>query len=129
MLVIHMASAEAGWIAKVTQTAIPSDLSERLLPGRQDASGDLPPYSADKTILVDACRAARETITKPALAAVENMDAEVPDQRRPMTVRGVLMHLVWHWTYHSGQVGLLRRMWGDRYQWTFDRRVGDPRPS
>jgi uncharacterized damage-inducible protein DinB len=45
-----------------------------------------------------------------------------------MTVRGVLMHLVWHWTYHSGQVGLLRRLWGQgRYKWTFDRRVGDPR--
>ena len=42
-----------------------------------------------------------------------------------MTVRGVLMHLVWHWTYHSGQVGLLRRLWGHaRYKWTFDQNIG-----
>lgn len=32
----------------------------------------------------------------------------------------VLEHLCWHWTYHSGQVGLLRRLVGPRYRWTFE---------
>jgi hypothetical protein len=25
--------------------------------------------------------------------------------------------LAWHWTYHSGQIGLLRLLWGSDYQW------------
>ena len=128
MLTIHMAWAEAGWIARVTQTSIPPELERGLRPGKQDASGDLPPFSATAQQLTDYCRIVRQEITKPALAPVVKIDAEVSDTQRPMTVRGVLMHLVWHWTYHSGQVGLLRRLWGQgRYKWTFDRRVGDPR--
>jgi uncharacterized damage-inducible protein DinB len=132
MLVIHMAWAEAGWIARVTQTAIPAELEQRLLPGRQDNSGDLPAFSAQVASdqLVGWCRRVRQEVTKPALTPVQDVDLEVGTGRRPMTVRGVLMHLVWHWTYHSGQVGLLRRLWGQRrYQWTFDHRIGGQRPS
>ena len=33
--------------------------------------------------------------------------------------RGALGHLHWHWTYHSGQVGLLRVMLGHPYSWKF----------
>jgi uncharacterized damage-inducible protein DinB len=61
----------------------------------------------------------RDEITFPALMTLENIDAVVPDQNRSMTPRGVLMHLVWHWTYHSGQIGLLRALWGSGYNWTF----------
>lgn len=130
MLAIHMAWAEAGWIARVTQAEIPAELHESLRAGKQDASGDLPVSSATVEELVGYCRAVRQQITVPALTLVEDIDAEVADEKRPMTVRGVLMHLIWHWTYHSGQVGLLRRLWGHaqhRYQWTFDKRVGEPR--
>ena len=67
-------------------------------------------------------------IPPPALAVLEDIDAEIDGGSRPLTARGVLMHLVWHWTYHSGQVGLLRRQWGElRYQWTFAQNVGAPR--
>jgi uncharacterized damage-inducible protein DinB len=128
MLVTHMAWAEAGWIARVTRAAIPPGLQEQLLPGKQEASGDLPPSSATVAQLVAYCRSVRQEVTKPALAIVEDMDVEVGDEGRPMTVRGVLMHLVWHWTYHSGQVGLLRRLWGHgRYKWTFDQNIGQAR--
>jgi uncharacterized damage-inducible protein DinB len=71
------------------------------------------------------CRRARQEVTAPALAVLDDVDRVVPDPKRPMTVRGVLMHLIWHWTYHSGQVGLLRRQWGARYQWMFDNTVGN----
>ena len=30
-----------------------------------------------------------------------------------------LQHLAWHWTYHSGQIGLLRKFLGHEYQWQF----------
>jgi uncharacterized damage-inducible protein DinB len=128
MLAVHMAWGEAGWIARVTKAAIPPKLHESLLAGKQNATGDLPASSATVEELIGYCRRVRDEITKPALKLVEDIDVEVGDERRPMTVRGVLMHLVWHWTYHSGQVGLLRRLWGHaRYQWTFDQRIGEPR--
>ena len=128
MLVMHMAWAEALWITRITEASIPAELEGQLLPGKQDSSGDLPPSFTNGDALLVYCRAVREEITKPALVALEDMDTEIHEGSRPMTARGVLMHLVWHWTYHSGQVGLLRRQWGElRYQWTFDRNVGAPR--
>jgi uncharacterized damage-inducible protein DinB len=33
--------------------------------------------------------------------------------------RAALAHLHWHWTYHSGQVGLMRVMLGHPYSWKF----------
>lgn len=31
----------------------------------------------------------------------------------------VIDHLMWHWIYHSGQIGLLRRFFQKRYKWQF----------
>jgi uncharacterized damage-inducible protein DinB len=65
------------------------------------------------------CARVRHEVTLPGLSRIQDLDACLPDDPRQMTVRGVLWHLIWHWTYHSGQVGLLRRLWGSRYKWTF----------
>jgi uncharacterized damage-inducible protein DinB len=119
MLVLHMAWAEAGWLARSAQVTIPSDLEQALQPGGQDATGDLPASSSDPARLIELCRRVRSEVTDPALATLSDIDFEIPDTRRSMTLRQVLMHLVWHWTYHSGQAGLLRRLWGNRYKWTF----------
>ena len=128
MLVVHMAWAEAGWIARVTQAPIPPDLQQRLRPGRQAATGDLSPSSVSVSQQIELCRRVRQEVTRPALRSLTDIDVEITDAQRPMTVRGVLMHLIWHWTYHSGQVGLLRRLWGrSRYQWTFGEQLGTPR--
>jgi uncharacterized damage-inducible protein DinB len=126
MLTIHMAWAEAFWISRITGHPIPPDLQPQILPGRQGPSGDLSPFSAPADQLIELCRRVRQELTYPALSTLHEVDAEIPDEQRPMTARGVLMHVIWHWTYHSGQVGLLRRLWGSRYKWTFDRRVGAP---
>jgi uncharacterized damage-inducible protein DinB len=60
-------------------------------------------------------------VTLPGLSTTIDLDQHLDQSNQAMTVRGVLWHLIWHWTYHSGQVGLLRRLWGSRYKWTFDR--------
>jgi uncharacterized damage-inducible protein DinB len=126
MLTVHMAWAEAIWVANITGLPIPDELEPRLSPGKQGPSGDLPSFSDSAAELIALCRRVRDEVTLPRLSVLENIDLEIPDANRPMTARGVLMHLVWHWTYHSGQVGLLRRLWGSRYKWTFDRTVGAP---
>jgi uncharacterized damage-inducible protein DinB len=119
MLTVHMAWAEASWIARATGQAIPADLQEALLPGKQGASGDLSPYSNNADDLVTLCRRVRQEVTLPGLSKVRDLDALLENDPRQMTVRSVLWHLIWHWTYHSGQVGLLRRLFGSRYKWTF----------
>ena len=126
MLVVHIAWAEASWVSRTTGHPIPSDLEECLLPGRQGASGDLPISSASAEQLIAYCRAVRQDLTRPALASIDGIDQQLEAAGQPATVRGVLMHIVWHLIYHSGQVGLLRRLWGGtRYKWTFERGSGD----
>jgi uncharacterized damage-inducible protein DinB len=126
MLVVHIAWAEASWVSRTTGRPIPSDLEECLLRGRQGASGDLPVSSASAEQLVAYCQAVRHNLTNPALASTDGIDQQLEAPGQPATVREVLMHVVWHWIYHSGQVGILRRLWGGtRYRWTFDRSCGD----
>ncbi len=123
MLVVHIAWAEASWVSRATGYPIPANLEECLLPGRQDASGDLPVSSAPADVLIGHCRAVRQVVTVPALASVNDIDRDLQTTGGLATMRQVLMHLVWHWVYHSGQVGLLRRLWGEsRYKWTFQPR-------
>jgi uncharacterized damage-inducible protein DinB len=124
MLVVHLAWAEAGWVSRATGYPVPDDLEECLLPGQQDASGDLPVSSASTEELVAYCRAVRDRVTRPALASVGDIDAQLKTAGQLKSLRQVLIHVVWHWTYHSGQVGLLRRLWGGtRYRWTFGQAV------
>ena len=96
-----------------------SALDGALLPGKQGPSGDLSPYSNNATNLIALCDQVRQQITLPGLSQVQDLEAPLKNDPRQMTVRSVLWHLIWHWTYHSGQVGLLRRLWGSRYKWTF----------
>lgn len=105
-LVRHMADAEAGWIARVTQTLVPDDLAVALEATDVDAAG-----------LVSLCRRVRDEITTPRLQSLDNIHTEVESGGRTISVRGVLMHLVWHWTYRTGQVGLLRGLTDRRYAW------------
>ncbi len=126
MLVIHMAWAEASWVARITQTPLDPALEQLLLPGQQTKSGDLPPSATNIPQLIALCRRVRQEVSKPRLTLLDDIDRAIPGTKMPMTARGVLMHLIWHWTYHSGQVGLLRRLWGTRYRWTFDKKLGDP---
>jgi uncharacterized damage-inducible protein DinB len=119
MLTIHMAWAEASWVSRASRCATPTQLAEALLPGKQGPNGDLSAFSCSATELVTLCKRVRQEVTLPGLCDLPDIDAPLVDDPRQMTVRGVLMHLIWHWTYHSGQVGLLRRLGGSRYKWTF----------
>jgi uncharacterized damage-inducible protein DinB len=120
MLVVHMAWAEAHWVTLATQTPIPNDLRPLLSAGKQGPSGELSPFSGSAAELLALCKDVRERVTKPALTPLQDVDVMILDSTHAMMVRGVLLHVLWHWTYHSGQVGLLRRLAGARYQWTFD---------
>lgn len=128
MLTLHMAAAEARWVSRVTGAAVPPELDRALAPGMQDASGQLPSSSGDLAQLMEACRAARQ-FTRQNLAPITGLDRPVQSGSMSITAGGVLLHLLWHWTYHTGQAGLLRRLFGARYQWTFDKKLAGPAES
>jgi uncharacterized damage-inducible protein DinB len=125
MLVLHMAAGEAFWLARVTGEPLPEDVKQLLAGGMQDQSGNLPASKPDRERITRACREVR-SLTKERLAKIADPDRTIEADGRSISVRGVLMHQIWHWTYHTGQVGLLRRLHGKRYRWTFDRRVAGP---
>jgi uncharacterized damage-inducible protein DinB len=119
MITAHMIQAEAGWVARVTGEGVPQDIGQRLSHWRDGAEP-----TATAADLEAMARRVRGKLTKRRLAGVANIDVEVPAGDRVLSVRGVLMHLVWHWTYHCGQTGLIRGMKGLEYQWRLDERVG-----
>lgn len=125
MLVLHMIAAESFWIKRISQQPFPDDLKQRVQGGMQDPdSGEMPRVNKTAAELRDAGAVVRARWTLPFLRAQADIDRPIQDGDRTVTVRGALQHLIWHWTYHGGQVGLLRRLAGTRYQWTFDPKIG-----
>lgn len=119
-LVAHLVWAEIDWIQRITGCVAPTDLSIEVLDaGRAIASGENVTADFIGDDLVALCRRVRDELTVPALAQLTDPEARLGDGGPALTVREVLMHLVWHWTYHSGQIGLLRELWGAGYGWCF----------
>jgi uncharacterized damage-inducible protein DinB len=89
-LLDHMIQAELYWVAQVAGAAEPS--------------------------LVSSCDEI-ERFTRDALGG---LDLGTQVSVGPFTGVGqVLRHLHWHWTYHSAQIGLVRKALGYEYRWTF----------
>jgi len=74
--------------------------------------------------LIGCCRRVQEGYSVPALSRVADIDAPLQAGGRTVNVRGVVTQLEWHWTYHSGQSGLLRLLWGSDYVWTNEAILG-----
>ncbi len=125
MLISHMTWGEPIWFIKATGIGLPKDLAEQAPPGR------FPVLQRTAAGLITEVRSVREGYTKPLIATLEDIDVEHPNPAddpyprnvQSVTVRGLLMHQVWHWTYHTGQVGLIRRMLGKAYAWAMTPRI------
>jgi uncharacterized damage-inducible protein DinB len=123
-LTAHLAWAEATWVSRVTGEPIPGDLQGGLDIGALTAF-DKPPVPAGTAAeLIGFCRRVQEGFTGPALSRVTDIAAPMQAGGRTVNVRGVVTQLQWHWTYHSGQLGLLRLLWGSDYTWTNEAILG-----
>lgn len=117
-LVVHLAWAEASWVSKLTRENPPAGLQEVLDRGRLDDFDKPPAPAGTAGELIAFCRRVQESFTAPALARLDDIDSTFEAGGRTVNVRGVLAQLEWHWAYHSGQIGLLRLLWGSDYRWT-----------
>lgn len=124
-LAAHVVWAEAGWVERIAAAVAPErrappdlraavDPAGRGLPRGEEIVPDL-----DAAALVALCHRIRDELTVPVLRQVTDVDARLPGESRPTTPRAVLMHLIWHWTYHSAHIGLIREQWGSGYAWRF----------
>jgi uncharacterized damage-inducible protein DinB len=123
-LTAHMAWAEATWVSRVTREPLPQDLQGSLDVGALTAFDRPPAPAGTAAELIAFCRRVQESYTGPALSRVADGGAPMQAGDRTVNARGVLSQLEWHWTYHSGQIGLLRLLWGSDYTWTNEDIVG-----
>ena len=114
-LALHMSWAEVRRLSAVLGNPIDSDLERVLSQGSLSQLGEnLPPSreAAELRSIVARCTVVVDELLRPAV------DLDRPRDQDGSTLRGVLMHLQWHWSFHSGHVGLIRLLWGSDYTWT-----------
>jgi uncharacterized damage-inducible protein DinB len=123
-LTAHLAWAEATWVSRLTGEPIPQELQGELDIGALTAFERPPAPAGTAAGLIAFCRRVQEGFTGPALSRVADILAPLQAGGRTVNVRGVVTQLEWHWTYHSGQIGLLRLLWGSDYTWTNEAILG-----
>lgn len=117
-LVLHMAWAEGRMIGLATGAEVPADLAAGFQTARLDHYGEPPPPSEEPAALIERCRRMQREFTLPALRPLTDIDRPLERGGLKLTLRGVIQQLNWHWSYHSGQIGLIRLLWGSEYTWT-----------
>lgn len=115
-LLRHLSWAECNWISRMCGVDTPDDLNKVLIDGSLQRFTMPPLPSPAARQLIDMSKRVAREVVEPALTKISNPDSVVEEDGT--TVRGILMHLHWHWTYHSGHIGLLRLVWGSDYTWT-----------
>ena len=107
----HMVWAEQQWIKQAVNSEyeMPEVLDSVISPEKQFEKGQL----------VIALDDVGEKITRPYLEKIERGGC-VFFQTGPFEeLDELLQHLCWHYSYHSGQVGMLRRYINQAYKWNF----------
>jgi hypothetical protein len=117
LLVLHLAWAEAWWVRRISGTGIPESLNREIQKGSIEKIGEPPPSGYAASSLIEICRRVQGEYSRPRLAEIRDIDEVLTKEGVTFSVRGVMGQLAWHWIYHSGQIGLLRLLWGSDYTW------------
>lgn len=122
-LLLHLAWAEASWMRRISSRATEAvgskGLIETLRKGSLELFSESPPEVDSAGAVLEVINATRDEITLPTCVHVTNLEAPVADPALT-TVEMVMHHLLWHWTYHSGHIGILSFELGFDYTWRFD---------
>ncbi|MEW5816888.1 MAG: DinB family protein [Spirochaetota bacterium] len=118
-LVVHLAWAEARMMKLASGKGIDGELERRLASGSLETFKKAPESSPDSEHLIALLRRVRREVTIPFATSFQDIEAMVKGAHPLKTIKAVFMHLFWHWTYHSGHIGLLSLQAGYDYTWTF----------
>ena len=123
-LPLHLAVSElnqtnkmARGLGKDTLELDPS-FHARLRYGDLHADGSVPEELWDAGLMIDAMRRVRREVTVPFCKTISDPDQTLRGEDSLTSPRNVIMHQMWHWSFHSGHIGLLRLEWGSDYEWT-----------
>ena len=114
-LCLHMVHCEALWINRSLSNVFDDVIA--------DICGPEPKNDLDTTaeVLTEAMSRCRAEVFKPGIIGLINGDYSFSAPGPFETIDGVLRHISWSWIYHTGQVGLLRRLAGESYRWRFSK--------
>ena len=94
---LHLAWAEAGWVSRLSGGAPPEEIKNQVDPGALGLFGEAPPETGGASEIIAICRQVRDEVTLPYLRGVDDFDQTRLDDGS--TIRGVIMHLQWHWVF------------------------------
>ena len=115
----HVVWGEASWIRKICNVEAPSSFSGKLQDAALDSFSNPPVATGDAAKLIGLIRSLRSEYSLPQLRALKDVYAPISAVKGPSNIKEVLMHLIWHWTYHTAHIGLIRLQAGSDYVWSF----------
>ena len=113
----HLGWADAYWFGTWRGEAISA-------PDALDRERHEPPSPIALDEVIAACRGVRDQGLAALRKAGDAHEARPWRGEGKLTAHGVLMHLIWHWTYHSGQCGEIALSQGHSHPWSFEQHVG-----
>lgn len=118
--------AEALSVVKATHSSDITDsrINEALKYSHILSDDAVPEEFLDGAFLAEVMRSVFRDVTVPVCQKISGPDLPLGEESPFATPREALTHMHWHWTYHSGQIGLLRLQWGDDYVWTMKKSSG-----
>jgi uncharacterized damage-inducible protein DinB len=118
-LFMHLTWAELAWLPKITGQE-PTEVTKKLFfPGKIGISAKSEKVLVTATDLISLSREHFNGYVTPALLHKPVDFTEQKSTNPDLTAGQICAHLFWHWSYHSGQIGLLGLMGGQDYQWSF----------
>jgi len=117
-LAVHLVGGELRWMSRLSGVPIPETIKKDENFARMTPYGQPPNTFGSADELVAFGQRTFAEFTVPLIRGLPGLSA--PTSEGPLkTIGEVLRHLQWHWTYHSGQIGLIRLQWGSEYDWSF----------
>jgi len=117
-LALHLAWGDSRMFSLALGKEIPLEIRETLEGGS--------PAGLEKGIRIDDASGLAELLRRVRRELVIPWCGEIRDLRAPMASGGplgnleqVFMHMIYHWSYHSGQIGLVTLQAGHDYAWSF----------
>ena len=119
----HMIWAQAGWVYRTTGVEAPGAIQEAVADGNLGGFTEAPREGTSAEELIRLGGELERVHSLPCLEKLEDPEAPLAmplkSGKGPATVKQALLHLAWHWTYHSAHVGLIRLLAGSDYNWSF----------
>ena len=118
-LMLHLSFADARMFGLLVGKKPDGSLAERLNLGALSDFSKPPEKYGSASELIALMRRVREEFVCPWCAEITDMEAPSVEKSPLKNARDTFMQMCWHWTYHSGHIGLLTLQAGYDYTWTF----------